>query len=177
MNRYPHPRSSSHSLTRSTLSEVSSSAADRATGQRIEFALDSLPRLAAEPGLKFVFVHIIAPHPPFVFGPEGEPVYDKYPFNLLDGDAFPGTRESYARGYIDQLTYINQRLKEVIPALKKASASPPIIILQADHGPGKGLVWNMEYPLLTDEFMFATWDQPSNHSNAAVAKTTWKGLQ
>lgn len=174
--------------------------------QRIEFAFDSLPRLALQPGPKFVFVHIIAPHPPFVFGSEGEPVYDEYPFNLLDGDAFPGTRESYARGYVDQLIYINHRLQEVIPALKKANPTPPIIIMQADHGPGMGLVWNsvyesdlderfsilnayylpgadatllyesitpvntfrllfnlyfgMEYPLLNDEFMFATWDQP-----------------
>ena len=42
--------------------------------ERTLFALDTLDKLSYIRGPKFVFVHLIVPHPPYVFGPTGGPV-------------------------------------------------------------------------------------------------------
>jgi hypothetical protein len=39
--------------------------------ERTQLILDSMVELAHMPDPKFVFIHIVPPHPPFVFGPDG----------------------------------------------------------------------------------------------------------
>jgi hypothetical protein len=110
---------------------------------RVEFTLHQLAsEVPTLPGPKFVFAHIVSPHPPFVFGPTGAPPSPPLPFTPHDGDFFSGTREEYARGYTDQLTFLNRRVQEVVEAVLLKSPSPPVIILQADHGPGSRLDWS-----------------------------------
>jgi len=105
----------------------------------ILYALDHLaePRAASQP--VFVFAHIICPHPPFVFGPEGTPVDPPRLFSLGDagGDFFKigGTRDEYLRGYRDHLTFLNHRLIDAVDSILSAAPEPPIIVLQGDHGP------------------------------------------
>ncbi len=41
--------------------------------QRILYTLDMLPELAKSPAPQFVFAHVMAPHPPYVFGRDGKP--------------------------------------------------------------------------------------------------------
>jgi len=89
----------------------------------ILFAFDKLPELQNLNGPKFVFAHILAPHPPFAFGPDGEK-------NSLIQSIKMGPRELYKR----QLIFISRKTQELLEALLKSSDSPPIIILQADHG-------------------------------------------
>jgi hypothetical protein len=60
----------------------------------------------------------------------------------MDGDAFLGTNDEYLRGYRDQLTYLNGVLPGILRSLIEDSAEPPIILLQADHGPGSRLNWS-----------------------------------
>ncbi len=109
--------------------------------RRILFTLEKLPEVAEMPGAYFVFAHIVAPHPPFVFGPNGERMPQAGPMTMADGSHFQGTREAYIAGYVGQLTYLNRRLEEVILAILESSRVPPVIVLQADHGPGAYLVW------------------------------------
>jgi hypothetical protein len=48
----------------------------------------------------------------------------------------PGeTGESFRTGYRDQVAYVASLLPGVIEEILTKSASPPIIILQSDHGP------------------------------------------
>jgi len=101
----------------------------------IDFTLETLEEMPGEPGPKFVFAHILSPHPPFVFGPEGEHVKQLLPFSLSDGDEYPGTEEEYILGYKSQATYINSRIEELVQRLIEDSDVAPIIILQGDHGP------------------------------------------
>jgi hypothetical protein len=54
-----------------------------------------------------------------VFGPNGE-VLERAP--------------SYDRGYPDQIAYLNKRLIPIIDNILQNSPTPPIIIIQADHG-------------------------------------------
>ena len=51
--------------------------------------LDTMP---SQPSPKFVFAHIMAPHPPFVLGPNGEAIYPKGPLNLSDGSMLHAER-------------------------------------------------------------------------------------
>ncbi len=109
---------------------------------QIQFTMDQLKTSSGLVGPKFVFAHIIAPHPPFVFGPDGEVLPQSHPYTLMDGDAYLGTQSEYIAGYRGQVLYINRRMQELLPVLIHASDTPPVIILQADHGPGLGLDWN-----------------------------------
>jgi hypothetical protein len=87
--------------------------------ERILYTLEELPKIPRLPSPKFTFAHIVAPHSPYVFGPNGEPV--------------GGVMEGIS-GYRDQLIYINKRVLPVLQQIIANSETPPIIILQADHG-------------------------------------------
>jgi len=108
---------------------------------RILYTLNRLERIASVPGPKFVFVHILAPHNPFVFGPNGEYIERKTPFTLND-DRDVVLFQDYANGYRDQVTYLNQRMLAIVDDLIKGSSQPPIIILQGDHGVPRLPGWN-----------------------------------
>jgi hypothetical protein len=41
---------------------------------------------------------------------------------------------NYTRGYRDEVTYLNQRMIAILDRILADSDTPPIIILQADHG-------------------------------------------
>jgi len=78
-------------------------------------------------GPKFVFSHILSPHPPYLFGANGEPV--------------PATKFEMSGGiwrqkenYLNQLIFVNKKVKIVVDEILSKSDVPPIIILQADHG-------------------------------------------
>jgi hypothetical protein len=86
---------------------------------RILFTLEKLPQIAHLDGPKFVFAHIVAPHWPHVFGPDGEPVHE---------------HQDSASGYRNQVIFINKQIKRVITEILAGSPAPPVIILQADHG-------------------------------------------
>jgi len=94
------------------------------------YALKQLPKVPDIPGPKFVFVHLVIPHSPFVFGPNGEKI--DVPYDADAGNIY--TEEDYKRGYGDAVSYINTRMLEIIPQLIRASKSPPIIVLAGDHG-------------------------------------------
>jgi hypothetical protein len=118
--------------------------------ETMSFALDHLADAAEIDSPTFVFAHIIAPHPPFVFGANGEPLEPSHSralgggFSLHDGSDYVEVagKRSYVQGYRDQLTFITKRLQTTIQEILTRSPEPPIIILQADHGPGSMLDWN-----------------------------------
>jgi len=95
--------------------------------ERTLFALDKLDKLSYIKGPKFVFVHLVIPHPPYVFGPTGGPVEA----------AEVGTTKTQqgASHYRDQAIYISSRMMELMPKIIANSATPPIIVIQGDHGP------------------------------------------
>jgi len=99
--------------------------------ERTSYVLDSIPELVKLPGPKFAFIHILSPHPPFVFGPDGE-FTDPDTF-LNDDQKYPAKK--YALGYTNQVTYLNTRMEQILDMLINESARPPVIIVQGDHGP------------------------------------------
>jgi hypothetical protein len=109
---------------------------------RILFTLTEVEKVPAISGKKFVFAHVVAPHPPFVFGPNGEAVNHTLPYELGDGSAFDGSPEEYVTGYRNQIQYINKLVLQAIDAILASSPEPPVIIIQGDHGPGAHLQWS-----------------------------------
>ncbi len=115
---------------------------------RLNFIFDNLAgaRLAVkdeEP--VFVYAHILAPHPPFVFGRQGEALKSRSEFGFADGnhwlDIHGRQDQSYRRRYADQASWIMKRLAKTIDEIMASSTHEKIIIIQGDHGPGSGLEW------------------------------------
>jgi len=105
-----------------------------------------LQRTRSAPQPQFVFAHIITPHPPFLFGRNGEHLFPGGVYNMADGNHLIGpylpTRDEYVRKYVDQLIYINGLVLSAVDSILARSARPPVIILQSDHGPGSQLNWD-----------------------------------
>jgi hypothetical protein len=95
--------------------------------------LKNIPELDSP---KFTFVHIIAPHPPFVFDARGNAVNPDYPYTIADNRYLIKPPAKYEQGYLNQLAFINTQVLQVVDAILKESANPPIIVIQGDHGPG-----------------------------------------
>jgi hypothetical protein len=93
----------------------------------------------------FTFAHILCPHPPFVFGMEGELVKPKESrFHLGDGNYLVGASmdiSQYRADYSKQLNALNALVMGAITELRENDPGA-IIILQGDHGPGAELVWS-----------------------------------
>jgi hypothetical protein len=107
----------------------------------ILFNFKSLAEIPSTPGPKFVFAHILAPHPPFVFAADGQPLEPDREYQIMDGSAFAGDWKEYQAGYSAQIEFVNAELVQTIEAILAKSATPPVIILQGDHGPGSLLDW------------------------------------
>jgi hypothetical protein len=95
--------------------------------ERTLFTLDKLDEVPKLAGPKFVFVHLVIPHPPFVFGPTGGP-------RAPEQEGLTRTEQT-AIFYRDQAIYISGRIMEIVPAIIANSETPPIIVIQGDHGP------------------------------------------
>jgi hypothetical protein len=92
------------------------------------FILARLPDIASDPSPKFVYAHILIPHAPFVFLPDGT-VRDDPNF-----DHSEPTKEQIRQGYTDSVAFLNNRLPTIIEQILARSKTPPVILLFGDHG-------------------------------------------
>lgn len=104
---------------------------------------EELPKISNRVnGPVFVFAHMLIPHPPYLFGPNGEIL----PNADLDMEYSFGEFQSL---YLDQVTFVNKKIIHVVDQLLD-SPNPPIIVIQSDHG---------------SEFLMdgeSDWDAPDN---------------
>ena len=118
----------------------------------ILFGIESIAKTADMDGDNFVFIHIVAPHPPFVFGPNGEQVNHDRLFTIADGPYSQGSKEDYVRGYTDQVAFLNKQLMSALDYVFEHSQTKPIIIIQGDHGPKGFSDENIENDDFTENF-------------------------
>jgi hypothetical protein len=90
---------------------------------RTEMVLDHLRVLPSRKGPKFVFAHIMVPHPPHVFNIDGSINYQ--PDLVAD-----------KVGLSAQLDYLNPQILEIVERIIRNSHPEPIVILEGDHGFG-----------------------------------------
>lgn len=86
---------------------------------RVLFTLDQLPDLPATDRPKFVFAHVVSPHPPYVFDFQGD---------------LPDLGNNDVSLYRDQILYLNSRVIPIIAEIIAETDTPPVIIVQGDHG-------------------------------------------
>lgn len=115
--------------------------------ERILGTFSKLGKMHKIKGPKFIFAHIISPHPPHVFGPNGEKVIR--PELKMQGRVWVQRKH-----YLDELTFINKKIEKLIDEILSKSDVSPIIILQADHGTAS----TFYYPDLKTQ---ARWEHPT----------------
>jgi len=76
---------------------------------------------------KFVLAHLMIPHRPYLFGANGEVIIPK--FLSLDNQDVNWDSDLY----LGQLKFANKKMIDVVEQLTKTD-TPPIIIIQSDHG-------------------------------------------
>jgi len=96
------------------------------------YILDQLPRITEIDGPTFTFAHVLIPHPPYVFGPDGEIRTDPGFYN--GPQAGPIDEEHLREGYTGQVAFIDGRISEIAAQIIRTSDPPPILIIQGDHG-------------------------------------------
>ena len=93
------------------------------------FQLRQIERLADEPERKFVFAHILLPHPPYGFDAGGDIVFKETEDSMIEAG-----RESEL--YEQQLRFTNDRIREVVGTLlDRPDGEQPIIVISGDEGP------------------------------------------
>lgn len=111
-------------------------------------SFDNLHTIANQSSVKprFVFVHVLAPHPPFVFTADGNPTpKPRGAFGYWDGSDFFAMGHSandYREGYVNQLEYVNRLTLSAVDDLLSRPGTKPIVLLQGDHGSKLGLDQN-----------------------------------
>jgi len=110
-----------------------------------------LSRLHRIPGPKFVFAHIISPHPPYLFDKNGNPVPGEEPYMDRERENDWLKKEKY----INQLIYINKKIKIFVDEILSKSPVRPVIILQSDHGTAFRFG-------LRDAGWYERWENPKN---------------
>lgn len=108
------------------LSYVQERLVEEGRRERVLCVFDELPKLDENfPGSKFVFAHIMLPHSPYIFGPNGESVTPGIP---LDDQPW-----NPRKAHIDQLKFANKKILSLIDELLLKNKNL-IIIIQGDTG-------------------------------------------
>jgi hypothetical protein len=91
-------------------------------------ALDSVVQLAGESSLspKFVYAHLMLPHPPFFYDENGRPG--------ASDSILPLTTHSNPRRFLQYLQYTNRVMLAVVDSIRSKTAGKAVIIVQSDHG-------------------------------------------
>lgn len=91
--------------------------------QQTKFILSKLKDVPKMKSPKFVFVHILVPHDPYIFTADGK---------------FKSAEDKSKNGYRDNAEFIDQNILPVLQSIVAGSERPPIIVLMGDHGPPPG---------------------------------------
>ena len=147
--------------------------------KRIHYTFSQLPKIIDTDKPTFVFAHVVAPHPPFVFGSNGESINQDRIFTIDENLIVDTTyRSEYAISYPDQVIYINSLLKKSVENILSNSGGNSIIVIQGDHGPRS--MWdannientniNEVFPIL-NAFYFPDQDYSNLYDNISSVNT------
>jgi hypothetical protein len=93
--------------------------------QRVPRQIEKVKEIAGgRETTQFVFTHLLVPHLPYVFDPQGRCLSQAEDWER-------GTRQ----GYVQQVQYANSLIKDIVSTLLSKKGTKPIIIIQADEGP------------------------------------------
>lgn len=84
----------------------------------------------------YVQAHIISPHDPFVFDPDGSRSKPLLAFSLDAKDGIYPTFDKVKNLYVRQIQGLNTHVERAIDQILNTAKRSPIIALVSDHGPG-----------------------------------------
>jgi len=106
--------------------------------ERIVYLLEHLADIARNPQPTFTLAHMLCPHPPFIFGENGEDVSLRFVrYDIQGGGRIAGRFEfpdEFRHAYRAQVAFVTREIEKTIDRILAASPEPPIIIVQSDHG-------------------------------------------
>lgn len=106
--------------------------------EKLDFQFDGLREMAGKEGgrPRFIFCHVMSPHPPFFFDASGNlnPPSFRKDRNEGDGLLLGYTTEEYKVAYVAQVQALNQRLVDMLGDVVGGLKRPTVIIVQGDHG-------------------------------------------
>ncbi len=91
--------------------------------ERVLQVFEKFPAVLRIPGPKFVYVHLYAPHEPFVFNAQGGVAESGHFWDHAD-----------PRFYLQQYVFISSKMLETAAMILHGSKRPPVFIIQSDHG-------------------------------------------
>lgn len=91
---------------------------------RVRRQIEDVEHLVTAPGPKFVFLHVLVPHPPYVFDEDGS-----YVSKALE------RQRPFAENYRNQVLAANAMIRRLVGRILRDSPDPPVIIVQGDEGP------------------------------------------
>jgi hypothetical protein len=94
--------------------------------------LSQVPRWPRDGRPLFIFAHLTVPHEPYIFNANCSLRPPFWPSYYVVADETPEKQ-----AYVGQIQCLNRRLKSLVERLLGDSPTPPIIILQSDHGHGR----------------------------------------
>ena len=97
---------------------------DNAQCQRIARQVEAIKAVGTRDQPVYVFAHILVPHDPFVFTPDGACLTREQSI----------AREDF-QGYVDQVGYATRIIEDIVDALLTDGRARPVILIQADEGP------------------------------------------
>jgi hypothetical protein len=114
--------------------------------KQISRSIEAIERIPQIEQPTFTFAHIISPHPPYVFNRDGSLYENSTMSQIGNFDNYNWWSESAL--FVNQITHLNRLLETMVTELLTKSPTPPIIILQGDHGTFafSGKQWNTANP-------------------------------
>lgn len=91
---------------------------------RVTRQVDNVIALAERAGPKFVFLHVLVPHPPYVFDRDGSYVPIEVEHRRTDDE-----------NYVNQVHAANSMMRRLVDGILARSPAPPVILIQGDEGP------------------------------------------
>ena len=88
----------------------------------------------------FVWAHLMLPHPPWIFGPNGEEVTPGKPLLITDNPEYRDSGEIPKIQYLQQLQFANKKTIEFVNTILDRN-DYAIIIIQGDHGSAWDVNW------------------------------------
>lgn len=104
--------------------DVSVNPRDNDHRRRIFYEFGQIDEISKIKGPKFVFIHILVPHDPFVVDKNCQPISEKIV-----------SKNTHQINYIAQIQCANKHIEKTLTTILKNSKKSPVIIFQADEGP------------------------------------------
>ena len=89
----------------------------------------------------FVWGHVMIPHPPWLFGPNGEHITPGKPLLITDNPEFRDSGWDPKIQYVQQVQFANKKTIQIVDEILEKDSNS-IIVIQGDHGTAWDVNWN-----------------------------------